>query len=916
MGGDRRSSKGGRYVGGFLQLFDWNSKSRKKLFSSKNDLPEHTKQGKRDGEDLPKSRSRLVDEDGTAVAYSVKESSDFSCASSVTDDDFYGSKAPSVVARLMGLDSLPSSNAMEPYSSPFSDSHSLQDAQPFSRKELEVYGDHRVMNSSDLINNVEGPSKSAIEPKPQKMATKPIEKFQTEVLPPRSAKSIPITHHKLLSPIKTPGFFPSKDAAHIMEAAAKIIDAGLQATPRSKTLSTGSSSVPLRVRDFREKLEAAQKPSRVNGESQRLVVDASSSKYLKGSSTEKSLSNSINTISFKFSSDNEEGSASVKNKARSVSLAVQAKVNVQKRESLSSSNRTLDRLKEPDGHSQAFKSQPHSLKSSLKKSPTHSTSGVLRQNNQKQNCSADKERLTSKTSGVNMRGRKTITSSSSHSGRQTSLGRDAGTSRSSRKSSLEARESDREIPYSKTENLPRKKRSIDVNLQYEKSYTVDNMICNASTSTQSSTVADRQFTFIEESQKKGMDVVSFTFTAPMTRSVAGSESSEQVGEKSSSFAGKHSRNMTPSSNSMELSSLGLNTIGADALSILLEQKLRELTHGFENSQQNVRKTGSSAVRRNFISANSECDIPRFQDNWSMDGQIFSALSLSEHDLARRKYKHQGKEDVAEYSSDRSEIAKLEDCLIPSPESVLEPFLLNESCYSFDSAASNSTLESKQYSSAQTQKESGVTSSTWDYTVEAEADLSDSASSISLQGKILPSSSEWELEYIKSIVLNVQVMFKDYALGRTHEVINPNLFDQLERRRNSCFQAAEEDNSRLTRKVVFDCASECLDLRCQQFVGSGHKMWAKGVAVMRPKGRLAEEVYREIQCWRSMGSRMVDELVDRDMSTQHGKWLDFEVDAFALGIEIESQICDTLIDEMIADILPYTRPRFSNSASAV
>lgn len=39
MGGDKHGSKSGRYVGGFLQLFDWNAKSRKKLFSSKSDLP-------------------------------------------------------------------------------------------------------------------------------------------------------------------------------------------------------------------------------------------------------------------------------------------------------------------------------------------------------------------------------------------------------------------------------------------------------------------------------------------------------------------------------------------------------------------------------------------------------------------------------------------------------------------------------------------------------------------------------------------------------------------------------------------------------------------------------------------------------------------------------------------------------------
>ena len=29
----------GRYVGGFFYLFDWTSKSRKKLFAAKSDLP-------------------------------------------------------------------------------------------------------------------------------------------------------------------------------------------------------------------------------------------------------------------------------------------------------------------------------------------------------------------------------------------------------------------------------------------------------------------------------------------------------------------------------------------------------------------------------------------------------------------------------------------------------------------------------------------------------------------------------------------------------------------------------------------------------------------------------------------------------------------------------------------------------------
>lgn len=44
MGVDKQGSKtGGGYVGGFLHLFDWNTKSRKKLFASKSDPPGTTK---------------------------------------------------------------------------------------------------------------------------------------------------------------------------------------------------------------------------------------------------------------------------------------------------------------------------------------------------------------------------------------------------------------------------------------------------------------------------------------------------------------------------------------------------------------------------------------------------------------------------------------------------------------------------------------------------------------------------------------------------------------------------------------------------------------------------------------------------------------------------------------------------------
>ncbi|KAF3323824.1 DUF761-associated sequence motif [Carex littledalei] len=98
--------KGGSKGSGFFHLFDWNRKSRKKLFTVS---PEGTKQG-----------GKRIDETYHPPVFAC-------CASSVTDDDRTGSKAPGVVARLMGLDSMPVSTASEPYCTPFRDTRSFRE---------------------------------------------------------------------------------------------------------------------------------------------------------------------------------------------------------------------------------------------------------------------------------------------------------------------------------------------------------------------------------------------------------------------------------------------------------------------------------------------------------------------------------------------------------------------------------------------------------------------------------------------------------------------------------------------------------------------------------------------------------------------------------------------------------------------
>ncbi|XP_038991923.1 uncharacterized protein LOC120115225 [Hibiscus syriacus] len=844
------------------------------------------------------TRIHLKDEDETGARMSFKGSSDYSCASSVTDDDMYGAKAPNVVARLMGLDSLPTSS--EPYSTPFFETQSLRDAH-FHNRNLNYHHDEQMVYPDDPFNKIKGgPVRNFADSKPRKMVSNPIEKFRTESLPPKAVKTIPITHHKLLSPIKSPGFFPTKDAAHIMEAAARILEPGPQVIARAKMPLVGSSSVPVKVRDFKEKLEAAQrkplvqssssvplrvrdlkekseaahKTSRLTGMTQK-PVESNAVKYLKGQPLNKSWNGLTDASSFR-TSNMEENSPVLMSEGKSISLAMQAKFNVQKREGLISRSRRsmLGSNDESEVKSnESLKSQPSSRKSLHKKSLMRNASGALKLNNQKQNCIIDKEKLPSKPIGSNLHGRRVLPADSA-SGRHKISAKTVGNSKTRpRKFGVGAMDSERS-PYSSSNN-PRKKRSIDRDFKFGKNQGVDSMLIEENRK-EDHAVTERSVSWVEDS-KKGMDVVSFTFTAPLTLS---SETSTQIAEKNNGIGmDNRGKRLLPEAESMNFSSLGYNMIGGDALSILLERKLLELNNAIESSSKKSLRSGSDSTSITF----------------SQDPN----LSSCELQPLRSKHKFQGVDEMDECSSSPL------DARQPSPVSILEPSFSTESCNSLDSTDSFSIDGSKRCSTVQTAEVLRLSPLKKLRTLEADTELSDSASSIS-SGAVAKSNHNivamsdpmvqvnWELEYVKLIVCNVELMFKDFAIGRAHQIIGPCLFDQLERRRSD----AEE--GKLERKVLFDSVSECLNSKCRQYASGGHQTWAKGMAIMRRNKRLAEEVHKEISRWRAMGDCMVDELVDDDMSSGYGKWLDFEVDAFDLEVDIEEQI----MNDLVGEILPF------------
>ncbi|PWA50136.1 DUF3741-associated sequence motif protein [Artemisia annua] len=675
------SGEGGRPVAGFRHLFDWNAKSRKKLLAK--NLSEQLKQKTSSNTNMPITRHQPVIENYTAGSLILK-----SCASSLIDEDDY-SKAPGVVARLMGLDSFPISNLSDTKSKStrFIDTRSMHNSSPPCVKkspELE-HKDHHQIDQKHKV----------------------IEKFQMESLPPKSARSVPITHQKLLSPMKRSRLVPLNDPTCIMEAASTI--------PLARSSSV---HVPVSARKPYSRRPVESKVS------SRRVVESNAARSLKGQSMNKSWDGCLERKPFL-----EEGK-------RSVSLAIQAKVNVKKRDSLSG---------------ESTSGQQNRQKDTLKKP---STKNVLKQNNQKQNYITDRGTSAAKSSMpvINRQCKKPVSETS-------------------------------KIPVNKAINRQKRSPEDMKNKVHDKSNISGNAV-----------------------KSNGSDVISFTFTSPISRST----------EKKNLFLaenhGKHALiNFIGNRNSLSLAPKGdssstlmnkkLNknvsyVMGGDPLSTLLDKKLKNnvsLAPGGEFLgtllEQNLRE----------LAAMSSTSVSMFQDTRNVDR--------------------------------------------------IRPIFLAENCV----PGTKGCLR---------------------------------------KSTMMEVESESESSYVKDLLFNIESMFEDFTLNRTSKIVNPRLFDKLEAQK-----PVLENNRKpkLRRKLVFDCVSECVDSRC--------RVWLRGVAVVTRKERLVEDVCNQILKWQQMKDCMVEELVYKDMSDDpHKTWLDYDVEAFELGVEIEKRLLSDLIGEALVDMM--------------
>ncbi|KAL1566606.1 hypothetical protein AAHA92_02196 [Salvia divinorum] len=223
---EKKPQRPGGCVGIFFQLFDWNRRfAKKKLFSKKLLPPVRFKQAsKKFGGDEKQPKLRLIADENNGGFPTAKMSNGAAIVDSEQNHEMH---VPGLVARLMGLDSMPALQRDK----------SKTKAPPASG----VVSRELVDKREELKVEKVGIKHEVRPQKLQKTSVserQPITRFGAEKLPFKNVLSKSKKHHPKFPPqVKSPKNIPRKRPSKLIGAATRILEPGLQSS-RSKCVLT------------------------------------------------------------------------------------------------------------------------------------------------------------------------------------------------------------------------------------------------------------------------------------------------------------------------------------------------------------------------------------------------------------------------------------------------------------------------------------------------------------------------------------------------------------------------------------------------------------------------------------------------------------------------------------------------------
>ncbi|KAJ4825596.1 hypothetical protein Tsubulata_022664 [Turnera subulata] len=955
---EKKAQRPGGCVGIFFQLFDWNRRfAKKKLFSKRLLPPARTKQASKKfggDEKMPKTKLHLIADENNGGFPNVMKNG-IRCNGEIVERK-HEMQAPGLVARLMGLESLPAVHR---------DKHrKATNSAACDGREERFVNSHNDCDREDM-NLDKG--NLQVESRPQKLQKtgqferRTVTRFGAEALQIKSVLSRSRKHHphKLTSPVKSPRISASKNvsrAARLIDAATRILEPSLQATNRAKCALTYSTSVKYGASDDTLSGGAVSTPPDVGEEPQNNgCYTAAVGNSFTGQTSCRNCGNLLDVVdsitnmeelpfagpltpsvtvntssqgsgrikSRPMSSSPEQGTDALCHKNSDQPSASGKQENMQASSEPNAERNLL--LQERQGQKQLRSQQcrpgkddPSSI--GFKEIHAHNEMPVGRDRTvQRTRLSNLQSRRNSSSPNAATRAKDSVASNRSLNGRRP---------RASVKTNNLINDSEkqhcgrRDDSFSQIRPPMRKRRTANAqvegigygNTMPTRQRNVKRDLANGKESgfngrsidhTRGKARAASQLERNRASGNKNNEVISFTFNSPMGQKTPVSRALKERIDQVDKTITCHRQLVLDENGRKNAISLSNNLpLTGDALGMILEQKLRELTSQEEDETTHggaPPKRSAAVILQELISALTS--VPSEQSVSAVGPALNGSTPFQERKGSSFRCSHDG------------------DHL--SPGSVLEASFSNDSCISSsmdDSAGCRLAPDSMDYSHYQPKQ------------IESDSELLDSATSvherrpgsnmvtdllnhistilqsINLAGGRLTSSKFF---HAKEVILNAELVFGNLSSSNSDRVkrllICPFLLDELETlgaamwiNLSSLLSFEENKGSDQLRRFLFDCVIECLDSKYGRYCNTGFKAWRRVPKSMDAE-MLIGEIGEEVRRWTNLLGMIPDEIIEWEMSHSLGKWTDFEVEAFETGAEIDREILQALVDEIVTDL---------------
>ncbi|XP_054787886.1 uncharacterized protein LOC129293802 [Prosopis cineraria] len=921
----KKKQRPGGCIGLFFQLFDWNGKlAKKKLFSKKLLPPARAKQASKKfkgDERMPNSKLHLIANENRGGFPSAKKGGNRRLELEPKDD----MRVPGLVARLMGLESIPADQRDKPEKASFSGTCSDGKDESLGNY-CESEGQAGNLETR-IVRHDSRPQKV------QKTGTyerKAMAKFGAEALQIKSVFSRARKHNnsyhhhpKLASQLKGPKINSGKNvsrSSRLIGAATKILEPGLQATSRAKCSLTYSSSAYASKNDMmtdRVGIKSAN-PQSQSG------YDANAFKPLTGLMGKASCKNCGNLLDvIDCNLDAEEHPTvpppTFSEVINTSSLAEQSKVRSlmppHEQESdvvllrpqrhialnIAEDGRGNTQL----GHELSARKMPllhegpapwNSLHQPCRTIEHDASSVSFRHKTQLQEQILSSERT---SPGSKVSKTKDFVALNRNLSGQSKLR--SPTKMEASKFDLERKPCNRQV-----DSLPRvrtmeRKRRIPGIAQVESTASVNsatmkqrNARCDAvggkwrdisASSFDSTNVIPKQVTQGKsyKSTDKVNDVVSFAFNSQLKHKTGITAKKEETRNK----------------NEINTYSQQALHLRGDVLAAFLEEKLRELTSQDERLPiGGPPKKSPAMILQELISALSAEQLTCHY------GHIVN-VNKGFHDGAEKK-------SLVGASCNVNHL---------SPGSVLEASFSSSSLD--ESSGHDLHTESMNYSYDQLEYDSQLLDSVTllNKGKIGSEQLSVIVNHISMIFRSLSSLgttlTRSKLEHVKDVIMDAELLLGSTITihsgdGVPHLFVPRFLLDKLDTMSDddalwidfngSAGHGDSKERSRF-KEFLFDSVIEYLESICCTYCKCGFRTWTK-LPLSINAGMLVQEVKRSIKKWGCMVVMIPDEIIEWEMSHSRGKWTDFDVEAFEAGVEIDGEILQNLVDEIVEDLVDF------------